>query len=292
MNIIDKFPAIYAELLPDFFHSAIHEESMATCDDCYMCPKPGQPLDPTRKYFSPELKCCTYYPKIPNYLVGAILSDDNPVFDEGRRKILDRISNYIAVTPQGLLRPLEFSDGQQDDEHGFGLDKKLLCPYFNSRNKKCSIWMIVPPICATWFCVHMGHGYGKEFWKAIRIYLHHVEQELTYYALQQLYFAPLNIFEYSFDTFDYDPIPQPFLNNDKTEANDEYSTLWEAWAGREKELYIETFHIINKLTKNEFEHICGIKQSILMQNIQDKYEVVISPEYQRILKYHAMSLDK
>jgi len=294
MKIIDKFPDIYASILPDFFHNTINDEALATCANCYKCPKSGEALEPDKKYFSPDVKCCTFYPEIPNYLVGAILSDDNPAYDEGRSRIEERISKHIGVTPHGLLRPLEYNERYIKNDSGFGTDKTLLCPYFNSEEKKCSIWVIRPPICSTWFCVYIGYDHGDEFWRANRNYLLHAENIFVYHILHQLNFDPMSTLAYSFKTYNHAPIPQP---NNKSEGSDlqEYSqeiydSLWGKWVGRERELYVETFRIFNSLTKSDFEFLTDIQLTVLLAHIKKMYEIVLSPEYQRVVKYHAMSL--
>src|SRR6185295_2757976 len=93
---------LYRNLLPEFFEENIPVETRATCSDCAMCLKPGQQAIPGMDYFKPNAKCCSYFPKLPNYLVGGLLSDDNPAMDEGRRRIRQRIQNRIGVTPYAI----------------------------------------------------------------------------------------------------------------------------------------------------------------------------------------------
>ncbi len=105
------------------------EEPKATCSNCAMCPPPD-PV-PGVTYFRTDLKCCTYQPQLPNYLVGAILADGDPAMDEGRRRIRAHIATRVGVTarwlaPSGkrtaLLRASRASS--------FGRTTTLRCPYY------------------------------------------------------------------------------------------------------------------------------------------------------------------
>ena len=37
--------------------------------------------------FRPDTKFCTYYPRLPNFLVGGLLSDDTPAMATGRLRV-------------------------------------------------------------------------------------------------------------------------------------------------------------------------------------------------------------
>src|SRR3954454_5365908 len=78
-------PVLYRPLLPAFFDTEAPAEEKATCGSCAMCPPPGAEGDGA--YFRPDVKCCTYHPRLPNYLVGALLADDDPALAEGRRRV-------------------------------------------------------------------------------------------------------------------------------------------------------------------------------------------------------------
>ncbi|MFC1508685.1 hypothetical protein ACFL60_03245 [Candidatus Omnitrophota bacterium] len=288
-KIIDRFPVIYSSFLPEFFNNPIHREELADCTACPMCLKPGESREPGRKYYSPETKCCTYYPNIPNYLVGAILSDKSPDYDEGRLRIQERIRNHIAATPQGLLEPFDYYQRfAKKAVKGFGMNTSLLCPYYNRTNGKCSVWMIRTSVCLSFLCRTMGHEYGDDFWFANRMYFLHLENTLAYYALYKMDFDPLNIMNYSIKSNGDEPIPKPAGEGKKPDSMGKtYETLWEKWAGKEEDLYRETFRIIANLTPEDFDSITDIKLTLLLKNIKKKYDIVMSPEYQRVIKFYS-----
>ena len=61
------------------------EEKKATCDVCAM----ARPKNRTKVHYQPDLKCCTFHPFLPNFLVGAILQD--PSLKAGAEVLRDKI---------------------------------------------------------------------------------------------------------------------------------------------------------------------------------------------------------
>jgi hypothetical protein len=68
-------PPLYAEWAESFLGGPIPAETDATCQDCAMCPPPGK-RPATGVFFSPDVKCCSYMPTLPNFLVGRMLGND------------------------------------------------------------------------------------------------------------------------------------------------------------------------------------------------------------------------
>ena len=78
-RIVDFLPAAYRALLPEWFKLPLPIETAATCSECAMV-SAGASDD--RFSYHPALKCCTYQPLLPSYLVGALLSDGDPTFTQ------------------------------------------------------------------------------------------------------------------------------------------------------------------------------------------------------------------
>ena len=73
-SILESLPALYRNLFPSFFQGPIPEETKATCSACAMCeaanPVRIESVDGVNRFFRPaSTKCCTYHPRLPNYLV-------------------------------------------------------------------------------------------------------------------------------------------------------------------------------------------------------------------------------
>ncbi len=58
--------------------------------------------DNLSKPFAPDTKCCTFNPRIPNYMTGVILSDTDPALEEGMRRIRARIGSGEGIFPNGV----------------------------------------------------------------------------------------------------------------------------------------------------------------------------------------------
>src|SRR5262245_42546607 len=83
-----SLPSLYARWIADLLAAPIPEETIATCDNCVMC----KPDAVTPLVFRPEVKCCTYLPQLPNFIVGRILTDDRPSNSDGRATVVERIA--------------------------------------------------------------------------------------------------------------------------------------------------------------------------------------------------------
>src|SRR5687767_5199250 len=80
-------PPLYEAWIDQLLGSAIPPETVATCHDCAMLPRAGEEVVPGEDRFSPRVKCCTFQPSLPNFLVGRILSDEDPAMAAGRATV-------------------------------------------------------------------------------------------------------------------------------------------------------------------------------------------------------------
>src|SRR5687768_9766510 len=98
------FPSIYGRWLNEVIGHDLPAETKATCDSCPMCEPAG--TKPSRLAFRPDVKCCTYEPTIPNFLVGLALGSAEPKLAMGRASLLARIEDSIVASPLHLaMRP-------------------------------------------------------------------------------------------------------------------------------------------------------------------------------------------
>lgn len=126
----------------------IEPEHKATCHDCAMVPGKGGP--PQQVYYRPELKCCTFYPNLPNFRAGAILRDAEA---PGRLHLEKRIASAPGVTPMFVARPplYDLIYRKSLAETSFGTIPKLRCPFLTDEGG-CGVWRHRESTCATWFC--------------------------------------------------------------------------------------------------------------------------------------------
>src|SRR4051812_32253399 len=134
-NLLDALPSLYGNLLPELFAKGIPAEAKATCANCAMCqPRDDgespssavEAVDGQNRFFKPDTKCCTYHPRLPNYLVGALLADSSAEMAEGRRRMEEKIASGIGLTPQWLRAPAKYSLLYANQRTAFGRASSLL----------------------------------------------------------------------------------------------------------------------------------------------------------------------
>jgi len=246
-----KLPAIYGRLLADFFDRPAIEETRATCDDCAMCDKGAANVKPevVTAFFRPDVKCCSYHPTVPNYLIGALLADPAPELEEGRRRVREKIARRIGVTPHWLAAPRKFLVLlEASREASFGRAESLLCPYYERSTGRCTIWRHRESVCGTFFCKHNGGAVAHSFWTALKDYLSHVELRLSRYAARSV----------SMDVVDPD-LPRLTLTledlEDRPPGEATYADSWRDWVGREEAFYVDCHRHVSELPHEEFVRV-------------------------------------
>jgi Fe-S-cluster containining protein len=247
-----SLPQIYADLLPAFFDTPAPEEKKATCDDCAMCaPKGAAPGDGV-VYFRPDTKCCTYFPRLPNYLVGAVFRD--PEMAEGQRRLRARIAERLGVTPRWLAPPRKYSLlHEASREAAFGRSTALLCPYYEANGGLCTIWKHREADCSTFFCKYTAGADGRFFWRSVDAYLRRVEAKLAAHAASTL--VPGSI---------EPPGPGARITLEELEdrAPSAYGATWGAWEGREDTFYVACHDLVAALSPADFERITAVPEEL------------------------------
>jgi hypothetical protein len=215
-----------------------------------MCEQGEGPKEAVRHFFKPDVKCCTYEPHLPNYLVGAVLADPDPALDEGRRRLRARIASRIGTTPQFVAPPrkvnvlMRAARGSQ----WFGRSEAIVCPYLDREGGKCTVWRHRDAVCSTWFCKYAGGARGYAYWTALRDYMGFTELKLASWAARKI--EPTSIERpggrYKLSVEDLE---------DRAPSDAEYARCWGAYVGREEELYVATFEAVRALTREEFRSI-------------------------------------
>jgi hypothetical protein len=240
-------PPVYRHLVSGFFDRPKVKETRATCATCAMCDH-GEASPVEMEFFNPDTKCCTFWPILPNYLVGAILSDNSPELAEGRRRIEAAIARRIGVTPHQLTRPRKLSLLMTGYGESFGRAKSLLCPYYDATNPEgtCSIWRHREVICLTYHCKYSGGMRGFEYWDALKDYLSFAQGVLAASATKSI---------------DPSLTQPPFAKAEALSLEDMedlppkeavYRSWWGSWVGREAEFYRRCYVWLTKVSAAEF----------------------------------------
>jgi len=284
-RMLEGLPALYKPLLPSLFEREIPAETKATCASCAMCESTCrngvEAVDGQRRFFRPDTKCCTYYPKLPNYLVGALLADADPAIEEGRARVLEKIKRRVGVGPQWLRPPAKYKILYDNAQRAFGRSESLLCPYFEKSSGSCSIWPYREAVCSTYFCKYVAGADGRKLWMSIKTFLSLAEIQLSRYALLKLHPDYIAAgFErdgaegrLTADELDETPLPER-----------EHQKLWGSWAGRETELYKASYELVRGLDAAQFERILGLDGTIASFTLGRLQEAAVTQELPEVLR--------
>jgi Fe-S-cluster containining protein len=276
-TIKQELPELYSKILPDFFDNNLPAEELATCDNCAMAYRDESNLTlPNEKYYAPHLKCCTYYPTMPNYLVGGILQTTNPQFKYGQSIITELINKGSNISPIGIHQPKKFKLlYEAASERGFGKSESLLCPYYNKNTNNCSIWKYRNSVCTTFFCKFIHGNDGGTFYKKFKKYLERLELVISNYVLMQKGFtsdeiSAINnaIINKELNHFDLDDKKNPI----------QYEKHWKNYSSKEIDFYIDCYKIAADLNENDLKNIGGIELELAQGEVVQAYNQMINPK--------------
>ncbi|MES3038412.1 MAG: hypothetical protein V4736_10950 [Bdellovibrionota bacterium] len=252
MKLKTQLPKIYQVLLVPELLEAEVIETKATCNNCSMSP----PQNKKAPFYKPDLKCCTYYPYLPNYLVGGILRDKEKL-TPGLKSVMNGIiKRRQYALPIGIVAPVSYQvPFNQRKEGDFGQRADWLCPYFQKETSNCGIWEWRGGVCSTFFCQSNYGSNGLKFWGELNEYLNYVEMALMEEALVQLDFSPRQIS----DMLDFinrkegDPAEMESLYLPEKKAR----ALWNGYFDDQEGFYLKCLEITEKLDRNTFEDALG-----------------------------------
>lgn len=274
-----KLSPIYHKLLPEnVLNIEIPNERFADCMDCYHCHNANNT--------SHSIKCCSYHPILPNYMVGAILNDKSPEMAEGKKRIIKKIKGRIGVTPYGIIPPTEhqvlynkyIKKSKGELAKSKELANALQCAY-QSEESLCTIWKYRTELCSTYHCASTSGQIGQIFWRRAFQYLTSMEQKLSLYALQEMGYAARAI-----QTKRLNPITLGLDNADGTFNEPIYQELWKQWEGKEVVFFEKCFQSIKKIDQKKVIALSGIEESINITQLSQQAEKMLQNEIPDFLK--------
>jgi Fe-S-cluster containining protein len=244
-KLIDNVSDVYSHLLPDFFKQSFLHENLATCDQCILLTDDNEIYAPevqgsVHEYciFHPDVKCCTYEPDLPNFLVGAILSSNGSELTIGQKRITQKILQGKGVTPQDIQATKSSSlEYNQLIDQSSECNRDIGCPYFDKSNRNCSIWMFRQANCSTFFCKSVEGIAGQQFWEAMNYYLSGIEKELARFAAQSIELSPES----------------------------------ELWNRDKPNYYITAYRTIKKSKSADFQKFCNSSLINLLEQVKKRY---------------------
>lgn len=260
-KIKSYIPQIYSHFLPKEILELKINETKVNCSNCTMAYSNAKKIT-----YNINLKCCTYYPYLPNYLVGAILSD--PTMTEAHKIIRKMIETRRYCLPIGLTPPVKYQMlFNKKKKNDFGNDPQLLCPYYNKKNNNCNIWKYRESVCTTFICFSSYGKKGINFWEHMNDYLTYVEMALMEEALVMLDFSPRDISNLL-----------GYLNRDHA-TNTELKNwnlpkhkaikLWNGYYDEQENFYKKCYGLVKKMTKKDFYTAMGLQGKNIESNLRE-----------------------
>lgn len=184
--------------------------------------------------FLNHLKCCTYFPFIPNFSLGAIEAS----------KILTA-SDRAELLPQGFFpNSLEKQKIMNSDPLSFGQNEELLCPFY--LNNQCSVWANRPGVCTSYFCKSNRGEQGLKEWHSIEKFLNFFESKLSEALLYKMNFNE-NVLSFSKAALELEAEPE--------EKDYFIKMAWGHWENKKIEFYQESRRLALRITQNELHEI-------------------------------------
>lgn len=225
-------------MLPsEVFDLTVPDERRATCMDCPKARTAG---------FLPDYRCCTYHPRVPNFLLGLAGREERP------RKIMQKLLESGYLLPEGMHPSAQLWAAYIVDlaEDQFGKSKSVLCPFLERSTGFCQIYPFRNSVCSTFFCIHDHGSKGDNFWTSLQTLVQQVEMALGQWALREI-------------GFDMDACIKRFNKIapeiEKTSKPDgawrkQYvDYIWGNFSGRELEVYSQCADLVSQNRTNLWE---------------------------------------
>lgn len=247
------YPPIYQRWLSEKLKGTVLE-TKATCDNCAMVKPEGLTRDIGP--FRDDLKCCTYFPFIPNFSLGAMLEADAAAFHV----------RFEVAKKQGMLLPVglyptpERQNEMEEHREQFGQRYDMLCPFFDNSKKGCSIWFHRPAVCTTYFCKSDRDETGFEFWADVEDDLNHFE-----WVMATELFARLGL-----DEAEMQACRDLMQTSAGTERENLIKIAWGSWLGREQEFFLAAWKEAQKISADEATELMGEESSDLENSIRQR----------------------
>lgn len=279
-------PLLYQRWMDDLLNDRIPPEKTATCHCCAMLPADGE-APVSQVYFKSDARCCTFLPRLPNFIAGRILDCKAAGADSGRSTVLKRMEDKRIVTPLGLTTTPDYDKlDMKTKEEAFGRVRSQVCPHFDHEaGDRCAIWRHRHSMCATWFCKHDRGAVGRRFWQSLRHLLKTVEDQLSVWCLVQSGLENRALSRLLSEIADPEE-PKALKPADLDAPNDpqQYEAYWGSWTGREAAFYIQCSRRVSKLTWAEVVSICGPTLSLRTRLLQQAFNDLLSQKLPRRLQ--------
>ena len=264
------WPDFYAQFFKKELLESEVNETKATCHQCVK----AWPQYKKSDYYLDNLKCCTFQPYIPNYAIGAILSDPSDRYKAAQEEIRKKIKNREYMLPVGLVAPIRYQiEYVKNKKKIFGRDENFLCAFYDQEKNQCGAWQYRGAVCTSFYCVSSYGKAGKGLWDKVSRFQTYVEIALMEEAMVHLGYSPRqlsdNLKYIRYDMKNEKPTQlekKSWVLPEKTFAN-----LWGDYRNQGEDFYKNCYKHVKALDVREFREAIGN----LGQNLENElYECV------------------
>lgn len=221
-------------MLPkEFFDlKKIPRECESTCNNCPEIKDSG---------YRPDYRCCTFQPRIPNYMLGLSLLGPH----KSSHSTISSLQWQRFFLPEGLVAsPKRWALFLEDaSEDKFGKSTQVLCHFLNKKSGVCEIYQYRNAPCSTFFCRHDQGYLGQQFWDSLMIYINQIEYALSQWVMDELgidvelYFKKFDSFAQNLSVINHKDLgwPQEILFE-----------VWSSWYGKELDFFKEAARIVEE----------------------------------------------
>ena len=285
--IVDSLPALYRPLLPPLALRVVPVESKATCEACAMCAGTSrgavEAVDGVSRLFRVDTKCCTFEPRLPNYLVGALLADGRAELAEGRRRMRERLASKVGVGPLWLRPPAKYALLYNQARRAFGRAGSLRCSFYEPTAGACTIWPYREAVCSTFFCKYVAGADGHALWAGVKTYLSLVEQQLARKAVLELHREFIAAGRHRPDRTDTLSV----ADLDETAPPEaDYAAAWGPWLGREEEFYVACHALVASYDASDVDRLLGLDGTLELASLERLHDAATRDALPPVLRFN------
>lgn len=268
MKLKHQLPSFYENILPRSLLQFEPVEKKATCDNCAMSTENHR----GPKFYRPDLKCCTFQPFIPNFLVGGVFND--PSSSKAQETLRYQIENRLYSLPVGMTASVRYQlEFKKNKDEGFGQNENWLCSYYNKENGLCNMWRNRGVVCTTFYCKSSYGKSGMIFWNQLSDYLALIEMALMEEALVMLDFSPRQVSK----------LITYLDRNEGTKAEQKAhrlpeplaKELWNGYYHEQEEFFKKSYQIAANLDKKALKEIVGQHGAELEQRLLQQMDLLL-----------------
>lgn len=283
MRLKYLWPPLYQNLFPRELLNFEVSETRATCDSCAKAPPKYKKPD----YYESHLKCCTFQPYIPNYALGAILSEPSARYDKAKESLRKKIARREYCLPVGMVAPARYQiEFLENKKSIFGRDEDYLCSFYDRQKNQCGIWHYRGAVCTSFYCFSSYGSEGIKFWREMSDFQTYIEMALMEDAMVHLGYSPRQLSE---------NLKHISRNPEEDPATASELKSWVMGKGIYQKLWSDHFEDIEGFYKKCYNHVLSFDRKMALEALGElghELEKKLLVSLKRLEKRHLKTENK